>query len=258
MKKIIVVILILCICLAGCSSSPTAIENGNSVISQSSNLTNSLDSSNIMPNSSQSSQSSIPTVTEGPEPEYFSFTAETIEDFVLWSKTKGTAKVGLNGDADNPLNQTYLNWVKTQNSLLIPKIKEPINIRYVEPFEKRNGYLMNINLKELKNSHNAMLLHMYSLSDDLQNHDIDYITNNWLHVEIFPTKKSAIIHNGNCVFGEYRYINSIESNQKNSSAWFIKDKYLIYMSAYISGEDVSDDWQEEYFDYFDFETVSLK
>ena len=123
MKSIIVILLILCVGLAGCNSTSSDTANSDSVINSSSNSTSvsdSLNTSNISSNVSEISHSSIPEETTGPEPEYFVFSCKSLEDFVLWSKTKGTVKVGLNSAADNPLNQTYLNWVKTQNSLLIP------------------------------------------------------------------------------------------------------------------------------------------
>ena len=263
MKSIIVILLILCVGLAGCNSTSTDTANSGSVIDLSSNLTNITDASNssdVSSNVSEISHSSIPEETTGPEPEYFVFSCKSLEDFVLWSKTKGTVKVGLNSAADNPLNQTYLNWVKTQNSLLIPVLKAPLKtIGHIEPLIKRNGYCVNISMKETpKGLHDIMWLYIYSLSDDFQNHNLDYITDNWLIPEVYPQKKSATINKGNCVFGEYRYINSVESNQTSTSAWFVKNQYLIYISVIKYMEDFAADWQEEYFDYFDFETVSLK
>ena len=266
MKSIIVVLLILCIGLAGCNSTLTNVENSSSVIASGSNVTNVSDTSNMSDtssNSSQTYQSSIPTVTEGPEPVYFSFTAKTIEDFVLWSKTKGTVKVGLNSAADNPLNQTYLKWIKTQNSLLVPKLKTPLKpVYWVKPHEKQNGYFTMLSLEPLlsqvNNKNNKMRVFVFGLDKNLQNKDIDYVTENWVLTEVLTHRSESVLHTSNCIFGKYYYFNSKESNQPNSGAWFIKDQYLIYMSAYIGGEDVSDDWQDEYFDYFDFETVSLK
>ncbi len=265
MKKIIIVLLMLSICLAGCNSTLTNVENSSSVITSGSNLTNISDTSNmsdISSNPSQTSQSSIPTVTEGPEPVYFSFTAETIEDFVLWSKTKGTVKVGLNSAADNPLNRTYLNWVKTKSSLLIPVLKTPLKpVYWVKPHEKQSGYFTMLSLEpllsQINNKNNKMRVFVFGLNKNLQNKGIDYITKNWFLTEALTHRNESVIHTSDCIFGKYYYFNSKESNQPNSGAWFIKDQYLIYMSAYIGGEDVSVDWQDEYFDYFDFETVSL-
>ena len=259
MKKCVLLALVLVLCLSGCRT--------NSARGTDSAVPESSVSSAFPGGNSVGGRSDIDTevsTTCIDEPLYFPFTCESVEDFVKWTKVGGTVSIGQSGNPDNPLSQRYLKWSKTADSLVVPEIKNNnYHLNWIQVMEEENGYYMQIYAnKEYVNTpiHNEFDISIYALTKEQEKHNIDQVTEWFSNIRFGRPIQNFPVNKGTCKWGEYRFINA-NGTSTASRAWFIYDSFLVVISARQGGYEYRNcqtgDWNEKYFDYFDFKTVSL-
>ena len=243
MKKALVLTLIFCILLTGCAGQETTLNSSNISSTASINPVSSL----------VEEPSDIDTCID--EPEYFPFSCDTLDDFILWSKKGGNANVGLNVEPDNPLNKPFLNWCKNSDKLILPDFKTDVfSLKYIRCLtaikESMGWRICFINNKFLTEYPVWFMFFIFPLENAEQNKIYKKDRENTIRSYI---KTSAPSNKGTCKFGSYTYID----DTSESYAWLEYKNHLILIK--IQGVDSAyTPWKDEYFDYFDFETISLK
>ena len=243
MKKTLVFILALTFLLTGCAGQETTLNSSNISSTASINPVSSL----------VEEASDIYTCID--EPQYFPFSCDTVDDFILWSKKGGNVKAGLNSGTDNPGNQPYLKWVKNRSSIFLPKLKNNdfyLNHIYVEEKYISFGYPIKENIKK-DLLHDRFDVVCYFLDEKQSKMELAELE------KTFNLNNDVIdIEKGTCRWGEYHYVRSKETGTPIIT--FISSSMLYKVGARksIFGYKNNQPWQDEYFDYFDFETVSLK
>lgn len=249
MKKVLILALIFCLLLTGCTGQEAQPSSSDILSSNPNNTT-----------SNATSEGYEDVITE-PEPEYFPFTCHSVDDFILWSKNggnRGNVKVGSNGEPDNPLNQPFLTWCKNADSLILPKFKTNVfSLNYITALtaiKKSMGWrICFLNDKFLTEHPVWFMFFIFPLENAKQNEIFKKDTENTIRSYRTYIKTSAPSNKGTCKFGDYTYVN----DKSESYAWLEYKNHLILIKTKGVNEAYTP-WKNEYFDYFDFETVSLK
>lgn len=242
MKKTLVFILALSFLLTGCNS-------GNN--SSSSNI-NSQNIPTANNNISSALTSSEPEETTLPESTYCPnvsghYRATSIEDFVTWTK-KGVNTYG------HDCTENFFNWRKNQSSIIIPKIKTSnYQIQSISVHHESVRFNYNLKKEVPRKLHTMFTIDCYFLDEKQSKMQLSELE------KIFNFNNNIIdIEKGNCHWGQYHYVRDKETGTPIIT--FISSSMLFSVSATTSvyGDNDIKPWQDEYFDYFDFETVSLK
>ena len=240
MKKVLVFILILTFLLVGCKS-----DNIGS-------------SSNINSENSQTANNNVSSLLSSSEPEYVDtdggycynvwnhYETDTVEKFINWTKK------GVNTN-DDDCTENFLNWRKKQTSITVPKL---INKNYtlqsisIEHFESLDSIIFRYTLKDADSKKllsDSFWIYGYPL-DETQKSKSLYELEKEFGFNVLNIKKTD-----KCDWGEYHYIYSNEGGSPTVN--FLSQSILYSISIPYES---TDPWQDEYFDYFDFEAVSLK
>ena len=187
---------------------------------------------------------------------YYGDTDSTLNLFVEWIKSGGTKVVNGLNYSEYSYNYPFLDWVKEQEEIVIPVIKnEAYRLHVVTLTDSRadgyhDGYRMVFWAPEAEkvpeNARSAVIF-FNPLSEDEDKQSLEDIVKNFLKdIPDLELKRGEL----DSPWGEYWISNS-------TRIYFIKSNCLIHMGLY-AGVDKNAPWVQEYFSYFDFETVPLK
>ena len=254
MKKIFVILLVLCLVLAGCNNQTDSISSKElsssdfSSTHSSSNVSKFESSSNI----NVSSELAEEVIEEGGACGNIEFHAsfESTDEFIQWAKIGGeNTDWSFSKSKDNPCSLFFLDWRKNKSEMVIPKLKN--NEYYLRVASADDDHLeFRFFLKnEPSNTSKPDVINIFGfpLTEEQKSLSLKELT------EMFNPMED--IYYGDSVWGEYipgtEYSIAITLGFVKSSMFFVvKPAGMI--------ENTINPWQEEYFDYFDFETVSLK
>ncbi|MCL2817479.1 MAG: hypothetical protein FWD39_03710 [Clostridiales bacterium] len=187
---------------------------------------------------------------------YYSDTDSTLNLFVEWIKSGGTIEVKGKNYSEYSYNRPFLDWVKGQEEIAIPVIRnEAYRLHAVTLTASgsdgyHDGYRMVFSAQEAeKVPENGRMAGIFfkPLSEAEKEQSLEDIVKNFLKdIPDLELKRGEL----DSPWGEYWISNS-------TRIYFIKSNCLIHMGLY-AGVDKNAPWVQEYFSYFDFETVPLK
>lgn len=239
MKKTLVFILVLIFLLTGCNSG------------------NNSSSSNINSQNVSTANNNISSAITSSEPDeidscggYCSnvwnhYEADSVAEFINW------AKKGIN-DKEDDCTDNFLNWRKNQTSIVVPKLtNKNYKLQFVS-IEHHNFldsvmFRYTLNDADSKKSLSKIFLIYGYILDETQKSKSLYELEKEFGFNVKNIKKSD-----KCDWGEYHYI---YSNEDRATVNFLSESMLYSIGVPY---EPTDPWKDEYFDYFDFETVSLK
>lgn len=157
-----------------------------------------------------------------------------------------------NGGDDNPNNQAFLSAVKEKGELLVPlSIKEGLSDYGCTICENTNICVYDFRTYNSEVINENQLYGVSICPIDIPIADLRDLRGNYVSMEDVKTKSYKGM--------QYAYIDGYEGTGQTdrvfAEAWFMKDGYKIKITAYWSNSFLP--WSEEYFDYFDFETIIL-
>ena len=177
--------------------------------------------------------------------ETFRYDAETCPStdlLIEWIKSEGTMVVEGKRYSDYPWHTELFEAIKNKETLIIPKPRNGAKFRYSSAFASWPGFNVQIAVSGI------------------------YTKDVWL--EVCVSMNSPIFKNNNikkyhyiksdvtCPWGEYYYKNAEDEMEVPRAVFKYDEEYTIEVVAY--GATRGGNWSHEFFDYFDFETVSLK
>ena len=238
MKKTLVFILVLTFLLTGCNSgnnSSSSNINSQNIPTANNNISSALTSSEL-------EDTTLPESTYCPNVSGH-YHATSIEEFVTWAK-KGVNTYG------HDCTENFFNWRKNQSSIIIPKnnnTKYELQVITVRHESVKFSYI----IKDTKTNHSHKRFNIvcYFLDETQSKLPIFELEKH------FNIGDNIEIESDVCRWGEYRYVRS-----KNNGAPMIRfiSSSMLYSIVATNYEDNNPPWKDEYFDYFDFETISLK
>lgn len=257
MKKIFAILLILCFVLTGCNVEKTNSDLHASISSDllysniSSETQKTENASTVITSSKSNSAEEIIDDNRGAICESVEYHAnfKTMNEFVKWAKKGGEENPAWNESKDNSCSAFFLDWRKNKSEMVIPKLKN--NEYYLRVASADDDHLeFRFFLKnEPSNTSKPDVINIFGfpLTEEQKSLSLKELT------EMFNPMED--IYYGDSVWGEYiagtEYSIAITLGFVKSSMFFVvKPAGMI--------ENTINPWQEEYFDYFDFETVSLK
>ena len=186
--------------------------------------------------------SSYPIVS--PPPSYrLTYRTSREEEFLAWAKSDG-------GDWVNEYNQAFLDWVSVNKRLLLPKMKRDdiLELEIRPKVQSRAGYAYRYHT-EVGYTFDAIVIPISEEEKDFEVFAQSLPTWN------FKTMKKG---SGSCPWGEYWYTDPVCGEDGSSegipSAVFFVQDYAVVIQALQKA--ILLPWNDEYFTYFDFETIS--
>ena len=179
---------------------------------------------------------------------YSSETDPTLNLFIDWIKSGGTKEVnGMRYDQYS-YNRPFLDWVKGSNGLVLPiATNKAYRLHAVGIFYDTVSYRAVFFSDEVNTPSNEQTFNFIftPLSETEIKQGLESLVRNFSDIEVKCGE-------GECPWGEYWV------DVSGSGAYFLFSDYLVAVGVYTSQEERPSKWNFEYFDYFDFETVSLK
>ena len=260
MKKIIVMINLLLVVsiIAGCTIKK---ENIKSV--KNSSVTRVVDEvcseAKHEKNTSSEAETKTPVDTSDKPPawsgkrfEYKRETCENLDLFVDWIKENG--KTEINGKRYDTIeyNQKFLKSIANIDEIILPVISDnSFKFEQISVFE--SGYSVNYSTYSGENSNSYKMF-------DIAIYQGKEAYNSVLEgISKFPTASQYKKSNTLSKWGEYYYCDykaNGDEIQQIPSAFFLYKGTLVNIAVY--GKDRNKQFDPKYFNYFDFETVSLK
>lgn len=147
--------------------------------------------------------------------------------------------------------QTFLATVTEERKLIIPRsVKEGLQSGSIEVEKDSNicAYNFQTNESKINNENQLYTITVKPLTEDELNKDL---------TELYYPDKTILKGTYNGI--EYAYKDGYEGTGKAdrffASAWFIKDGHVLKITAFWANS--FKPWSNEYFDYFEFDTVTL-
>ena len=184
---------------------------------------------------------------------YYSYDDTTPNYLIKWAKE---SKI----DEANEYNKHFLSWAKSNNELIVPKIKKDVykfHACTVMPDSAgyRFVYFAGENYNPVKESTvQILILPLSDLEKDLPL--LEIIEKYRYEYKKYPNEilhNSTKIKQGANIIKEY-YTTVVDDKAK---AFYKTSQYFISVAVY-GGKGLECEWKDEYFDIFEFETVSLK
>ncbi len=253
MKKIFVILLVLCLVLAGCNNQTDSISSKELFSSDFSSAHSSSDISKFESSSNINASSELAeeVIEEGGACGNIEFHAsfESTDEFIQWAKIGGeNTDWSFSKSKDNPCSLFFLDWLKNKSELTLPKLKN--NDFYLSLIKIEHEYIRFNFFNNSKTSRDYFVIYAYPLASNQENLSLEDLGKTF-STEIYNPK--LVESNwGKCLIGNI-------SGMDCSSSIFVKSSVFFVVNAKITKNNtIIKPWQEEYFDYFDFETVSLK
>lgn len=205
----------------------------NSAVSSDSTATSSASASSL--------NSFVPPVESSVPPEVYH--NSSAQGLIEWIK---------NGGDDNPNNQVFLSAAKEKGELLVPlSVKEGLSDYGCTICENTNICVYDFRTYNSEVINENQLYGVSICPIDVPIADLRDLRGSYVSMEDVKTKSYKGM--------QYAYIDGYEGTGQTdrvfAEAWFMKDGYKIKITAYWSNSFLP--WSEEYFEYFDFETVTL-
>lgn len=174
------------------------------------------------------------------------FDGETIEELVNWIKSNQQISL-----YTSTINHPFLYAVQSQGQLLVPKVVRKDMNSYGITVPNDSGdcvYYFRTYSSEIDYENEIYRIVVSPLTNDDLAKDLTQFR--------FSNKKSSTATYKDI---EYAYLDGYEGTNNSdrifATAWFIKDDCLISITA--SWANSFKPWSTDYFDYFDFETITL-
>ena len=253
MKKIFAILLVLCFALAGCNNQTDSISSKELSSSDFSSVHSSSDVSKFESSSNidASSELAEEVIEEGGACGNVEFHAsfESIDEFIQWAKIGGeNTDWSYSKSKDNPCSELFLNWRKNKSEIVVPKLKN--NEYYLRIIKVDDDSLFfRFFLKNEESTSKPLVINIsaFPLNEQQNTLSLSDLAN-----AFSPLKDS---YYGNSKWGDF--IAGTTGSYAINLGFVKASMFFVVRPAIISKTSLNP-WQEEYFDYFDFETVSLK
>ena len=165
------------------------------------------------------------------------------EEFLAWAKSDG-------GNWAGEYNPVFLDWVSVNKRLLLPKMKrdDVTSCEISTTAGSRAGYVYRYDTRD-RYTFDAIV---FPISEEEKDFEV--------LAQSFPKRSYKYMKkgSGSCPWGEYWYTDPLYwedgSTKAIPGAVFFIQGYAVEIQALREGIDMP--WNDEYFTYFDFETIS--
>lgn len=249
MKKLFILFLILSISITACNQNG-AITNDNDITLNNTDINTTSATSQTV--TTHDMDGTCPLVQ-------YHFNCSSVQNFVEWIKLGGRYENGDDQEMYNPCSADLLNWRKTQTEISLPILKNDFFKLLTIRVNDNNFYFQYRANEETKSKvfHDRIVILAYTLTEEQNDLSLDELATRLTKASGFFQNVIGKPQSGKSNWGEYR-IAATGGEDKCPRVWFVKSSVLYVMCFGNYETPVDTSWHNEYFDYFNFETFSLK